>query len=189
MKLSLFKKLSISTISVVFVSTSILANGPAFSQTKASATVSQAQLVEKLRTIELSKRTIAVEAAQIKSFDQLSQMLTINSPLDQLSDESRQQFIDSLVFTEKGLASFDKNGLEKELRPLQIYKILSLFGFQHLTGMLTGAKSETTSDVLIKSNDFNINGHTDSFTDYMDFACVSRATCEFKTGSICTSNC
>ncbi|MDX1442660.1 MAG: hypothetical protein R3270_02655 [Gammaproteobacteria bacterium] len=100
-----------------------------------------------------------------------------------LSSESRQKFVDSLVFTEKGLASFRYAELEAELTPTQIYKLLSLFGAQHAAFALDNARVETALDRKIRDT-------VTISSDYPDYMCYPPATCVRNMFTICIgSNC
>lgn len=72
-----------------------------------------------------------------------------NSPLRMLSDAGRASFIQSLVFGNKGLGSFNYAVLQNELTPTQIYRVLSLFGMQRTTSLITGAAVTNAADKTI----------------------------------------
>lgn len=53
------------------------------------------------------------------------------SPLNRLSPSARARFLESLTFGKRGLSGYRYADLARELTPVQIYQILSLFGRQH----------------------------------------------------------
>lgn len=121
--------------------------------------------------------------SQIQSARDLDTYLrtTPNSPLDHLQPAARQRFIDSLVFNESGLASYQYTDLEA-LSPTEVYQILSLFGAERTTSMITkdrgaGELAEPTTQQSAPS------------ADHEDHYCAGRATCDPKIGSICMSSC
>ncbi|MDP5210734.1 hypothetical protein [Microbulbifer sp. 2205BS26-8] len=61
-----------------------------------------------------------------------------NTPLVALSEVEREIFINSLVFTNKGLASFNYDALSYGPTATEVYSILALFGAQALTPFLPG---------------------------------------------------
>jgi hypothetical protein len=99
---------------------------------------------------------------------------TPNSPLDRLPAAAKQRFIASLVFTENGLGSYKYSDLEA-LSPTEIYKILSLFGAEHTTSMVTKERPTTQQN--------------EPGGDYKDYWCSGRATCSESLGHICMSSC
>ncbi|MBD3653169.1 hypothetical protein [Kangiella sp.] len=129
---------------------------------------------------------LAWELAPVKSYNELINMAAKESPLDALSPAAKQRFIDSVVFTEEGVAGFYYKDLELELTPSEIHKILSLIGAQHMTSAFKKARVETKADYSIlyskdpKSPDGNF---------LLDYYCYQRASCEESTGKACTKNC
>ncbi len=146
------------------------------------------QLIKQLQSVNSAKRIIVVRGALIQNASQLDQILAIRSPLDQLSDESKQRFVDRLVFGKKSLGSFYYGDLERELSPLQIYKILSLFGYQDFTSKFTTVKSVSTADALIMSSVFTISD-SDQDGFLLGYLCQSAGTCMKNNRYACTSNC
>ena len=121
-------------------------------------------------------------ALQIKSAAELDAYLstTPNTPLDRLSEEARQQFISSLVFSDKGLASFRKTDLEA-LSASEIADILRLFGTEHATSLIQRAKVTTEQDRGVM--------RARPVGDHDGYWCSGRGTCSEQLNSICTSNC
>jgi hypothetical protein len=124
---------------------------------------------------------------QITSAQELSSYLQRNtkSPLDRLSAPARERFLDSLVFSENGLGSYHYADLEAELSVSEVHAVLSLFGVEHTTSMLTGAKIETPADSQLAPPRPPPGGTT----DYKDFRCKSIGTCTSSLFDICTTNC
>ena len=137
-------------------------------------------------------RDLAFLAAPIKSRADLKshlKALGVSSPLNQLQPEARARFVNSLTFNEKGLTGFRYQELE-ELSPTAIYQILALFGQQHTTGMLSGARVETDLDreIIEYTTKWYIIDDENG-KDYQGYRCSSRATCSRSASEICTSNC
>jgi hypothetical protein len=97
-----------------------------------------------------------------------------NSPLDYMSSAAKQRFVSSLVFSDNGLGSFQYSDLEG-LSGAQIYQILSLFGTERTSSMI----SKEGAPINVEP----IEG------DHMDYKCESIGTCMIAPGFICTSNC
>jgi hypothetical protein len=130
--------------------------------------------------------------AIIHSSDDLNAYLksAARSPLDRLSPAARQRFLDSLVFGAGGLGSYNYSDLEAELSVSEIHDILSLFGVERTTSMITGARviSDRDRELLSpKAPDGQL--YQISFEDHEGYACVGRADCEKTQNHICTSNC
>lgn len=98
--------------------------------------------------------------------------LSPESPLMLLSPLARKQFVDSLVFGDRGLASFS-------------YRLLSLFGAQRAIVHIPGLRKESEAEhVVVRSANPN-----PVFEDYPGYACSGRATCSTSMSSICMSSC
>lgn len=121
--------------------------------------------------------------APIKSSQNLEAFNKEESPLNALPKEARQDFLDSLTFNERGLTGFNYHILETQLSPSQIYKILALFGSQHLTPKFQQAEATTPLDHLLLEQDFIPYG------DHLNYECISRATCAYAQQRICMSSC
>lgn len=134
-------------------------------------------------------RHLAFVAAPIKTSDDLREYLeTIghrSSPLKKLSENSRKRFTESITFNEEGVTGFYAADIESELTPTQTYQLLALFGAQDLTSRLTGLKSSSSQDKEIMGK----VTPTVIGSDYKDYKCISRGTCESSLGFICTANC
>ncbi|MDP5211341.1 hypothetical protein, partial [Microbulbifer sp. 2205BS26-8] len=69
-----------------------------------------------------------------------------NTPLGVLPEVEREIFINSLVFTRRGLASFDYSVLSYGPTATEVYNILALFGSQSTTPFLPGLTIASESD-------------------------------------------
>lgn len=125
------------------------------------------------------------------------------SPLRYLSKPALGRFISSLQFNENGLTTYRYADLEAELTPSQIYQVLALFGQQHNTPMLRGAKIRTELDTeimrgpipgiqaAIGGDQCDIYSPIQSPTcgDKQNYRCIERGTCAENSMTICTKNC
>lgn len=134
---------------------------------------------------ELSRRDISHRMALIRSRSELGQHISAqgsNSPLSVLSTGGRTRFIQSLVFTEKGLASFDYSDLRSELTASQVFRILRLFGVEHAISSIPNLRTAHEIDSLLIST---LRIGIDPEIDYNNYSCVSKATCSYTSNSIC----
>jgi hypothetical protein len=117
-------------------------------------------------------------SAQIRSTAELEAYLQItpSSPLNKLSPEARQRFTTSLVFTAKGLGSYDYSDL-KALSGPEVYEVLSLFGAQSGTALI----SKDLPSSLVEP--------VEGGGDHDGYRCEGVGTCTLSAASICTSNC
>lgn len=132
---------------------------------------------------ELDERELAYRLAPIKSKADIQSYLARTAggktPLSALSHGAKRRFLQSLVFTDRGLASFDYRDLRVELTATQIHEILSLFGVQRSINAIPGLRVVSPGDVAIAE----YGG--DWETDYSDYWCESKASCRRSTGAIC----
>lgn len=121
---------------------------------------------------------------QISTSDELATYLATaqGSPLDRLSPGARARFLDSLVFGRNGLGGFEYADLEAELTPSRIHAVLSLFGVERTTPMLSGARIETGKD-----RDLMLQLVEEG--DHKGYKCESHATCAEMPKRICLSGC
>lgn len=157
-----------------------------------SLTVQAADVARGERLIEDRNRELAFLLAPIKSKADLDRYLfelrqnpEARSPLHALSPAARDRFLNSLVFTERGLGGYYYADLQAQLTASQIYRVLSLFGAQHTTSLLQGARIESRADEIIMENTIA----PEQPADYQDYECVSRATCGPRLSYICMSSC
>lgn len=157
---------------------------------------------------------LALELAPIKSHDELHAYVEntpkFMSPLEALSPSGRERFLRSLTFNESGITGFSYDDLEAELTPSQIYRVLSLFGAQHLTTRMRGARIDTPLDsalmearlnspapvILPKKRSSQSTQAQHDFPscptqpcDYEGYKCVKPSTCENSLRSICMRSC
>jgi hypothetical protein len=129
---------------------------------------------------QIDKAVAPIKSARDLQFHILNSPMG-SSPLDSLSPRSKQIFLSSLTFNEKGLTGFQYDVLET-LTPTQIYKILSLFGEQRFTSQMKGVRSITAADSLIMSV-------TPMLAPLMGYRCEARGTCSEMMSKACTDNC
>lgn len=144
---------------------------------------------------ELLRRELSYALAPIKSSNDLESYLYDTaqsfSPLDRLSPSGKRRFLESLTFTERGLASYDFADLEAELSVTEIYQVLSLFGAQHTTPMIKGARvASDTDNAIISLVGPPLCVSLGCEGDRQASKCISPGTCQASSTSfICTSNC
>lgn len=110
---------------------------------------------------------------------QTKPLVAESDPLYYLPPNLRAAFLESLVFTPKGLASFNYSYFsEANLSAAQVYEILSLYGVGYVTHLVPGLRFTSESD-----RELVPEAHP--FTDYENFWCVSDATCAPKFQHIC----
>lgn len=140
---------------------------------------------------ELINRDLAYRTAPIKSKPEALSYLARNAgrktPLDALSKGAQQRFLQSLVFTDKGLASFYYDDLRAKLTATQIYQVLALFGAQDSTKFIPGLRIIDSTDAAIADRG---NQQIRTLTDYPNYKCTPPATCAPSFSTICIgSNC
>lgn len=119
------------------------------------------------------------------------------SPFRHLSPSARKRFLASVSFNENGITGFSYDDIENELTASQIYRVLSLFGAQHMTSRIQGARVETELDeALMEAPEYSPMYGTGEDTicpvqpcDYSGYKCVARATCETHSRYICMRTC
>ncbi len=157
----------------------------------------------------------AINTAPIMSAAELDQHIdsstALNSPLGKLSDSGLNRFIASMTFNEKGLTGYSYAELEG-VPATDVHKILSLFGVERTTKMISNARIQSIRDAEIMGDNllsekstkvkkgslsetsawgdvFNPWGDT-TFADYPGFYCAGKGSCEEKSRSICIgANC
>lgn len=135
----------------------------------------------------------AIAPAVVRSRSDLDSYLSYHpdSAIQALSDGGRDAFLNSLVFTEKGLGSFNFRVLEDELTPTQIHEVLSLFGLGALVPHFKGARVETENDERLLSLDTASQDGRESPCPIIENAeCSPPATCRSDIFAWCiTCNC
>ncbi|WP_444908950.1 hypothetical protein [Microbulbifer sp. TRSA005] len=101
----------------------------------------------------MEKRRSDFLLAPIKNRKELDKYLEITpiekSPLGALPEIEREIFVNSLTFTNKGVAGFDHSMLSYGPTATEVYNILSLFGTQSMTPFLPGLTVASESDSSI----------------------------------------
>lgn len=177
----------------VVVAALVLSGGGHASELASSRIASPDEIVQTSPQIS-AERSAQLGSALVRSFSDLEKYLAAfgdaNSAFAPLSTEAQSTFFQSLKFSEKGLSSSTYRVLESELTPTQIYKVLSIFGMQHLTAKFRLARIVTATDAgLIQARDQAKTHKEYDETDYPDYACTARATCGRSLNDICTGNC
>ena len=146
-----------------------------------SSVVSLDEVTKLVGNHEAGMRAAESALAPIRSQSDLDEYLSMHSisPFGALSKRSLQLFVDSLVFTEHGLASYRTAEIESELTPRQAYAILSLFGVQQSLAQLRFHLG--TPDELEALR--NIGPIIDD--DHPEYRCQPPATCITAMNTIC----
>lgn len=186
---------------IVFASTT--ATSEATGRSEASLVPHQALEVSPASEARLN-RDLAYLVAPIKSRRDLEAYLAHagrDSPLNALSESARARFVGSVTFSKKGVSGFDYSDLVAELSAKQAYRILALFGEQHITAMIKNLRVEDSLDEEIMAQGtpmaapkcvtypINCPGGDPIGTDYEDMKCESAGTCAYAKTKICTQNC
>lgn len=135
------------------------------------------------------------QAALITSEDELIKYQKFTdpayNPMNALSTNGRKEFLDSLQFGPNGLASFQYDVLVRELRPVESYAVLELFGVQEIITSLHHEKEATDLDRMLNdaaSIKFMLCDHAsldDQCGPYVRGRCLSTATCGGTGDSWC----
>ena len=140
---------------------------------------------------EMLARDLAAQLAEIKSSKEVARYLSKQgrqeTPFSPLSAGARQRFIQSLRFSEKGLASYDYRDLRNELTATEIYRLLSLFGAEGSVFAIPDMKAESATDeLIIMQGKLDRSGEMmRAPTDYEGYACISRASGAKAADHIC----
>lgn len=139
-------------------------------------------IAQKERDAARSESSLAPIRSRSELATYLQQRQT--TPFDALSSRSRRAFVDGLMFTESGLASYRYRELELELTPRQAFELLSLFGAQKTVGRLDFANASTEErQALAKMAPVLLD-------DHKGYRCVPPATCQSSMDHICIgANC
>lgn len=163
----------------------IFVGGTALAQNTASSS-GLAEAAEVVAKKELDSRASETFLAPIRSQAELETYLgqRKTSPFNALSPRSLKLFLDSLVFTEKGLASYRYKELEAELSPRQAVELLSLFGAQKTVSSLDFAQASAAEKEAVAKIGPIFN------EDHKGYRCVPPATCMAAMDMICVgANC
>lgn len=123
-----------------------------------------------------------------------------DSPLRKLPPIVLQNFVDSLVFTPKGVGSYSYLGLSSYLSAAEIYQVLSLVGAQHTIASIPTLRIASPAEALLvhpmsdvcedpNSPMCQVNGGK-AKTDYVcSIDWGTEYSCNFSFGDICASSC
>lgn len=136
------------------------------------------------------RHQVALSGALIRSSEDLSAHLAEfkegASPLDLLSHDARNEFLTSLQFGSRGVASLNPSALERELTATQTYAVLELFGWQELTWQLSYEKSKTELDLQFQQPcGDGIFGNTCPDGPYVKGVCLHQGTCQLDDCCAC----
>ncbi|WP_152908742.1 hypothetical protein [Stenotrophomonas maltophilia] len=136
---------------------------------------------------ELDKRELAQRVAPVKS---KAELVLFNAyarhkgtPLERMPAPARQRFLESLVFSETGLASFEYTDLMRNLTPGQIQEVLAIFGAQHSVMAIPGYPPLAEAAGIRPPA-----GDGEYPVDYADKVCSARASCTPWSGGVCIGN-
>lgn len=158
----------------------------------------EVQVVEIVSELHRMRSEVSYETAMIRSKADLADHLANNrnSPLLRLPGNSLQRFLDSLVFTSNGLASYSYASLrDSSLNVTDIYKILALFGEHSQIGHIPGLRATNALEekilLLTPSNRFDPPWDTTHppMGDYYCRVGHGEIGCVFEFGSSCNANC
>ncbi len=141
-------------------------------------------------------RTLEEISAPIRTRHELNEHLRIQSntsPLSALSSRARESFLKKITFRDEDgvITSYSYEELEWELTATEAYKILALFGQQHIASLLTRLRVETLLDNEIISGNFPgaVSEYAPLGQPHRDYRCESRATCSYSPNRICLPSC
>lgn len=148
-------------------------------------------ILERIAENQLNRQQLSFLTAPIKNRSELEVYLSNNeiasTPLRYLPKDAVKPFLDSLVFTEQGLASFRYVDLKGKLSPFEAYELLSLFGAERFAASIYD-ESQTVSEAdKLALEVVQSDGDKDWFVE--DYACTDRATCSSSLSDLCTNNC
>ncbi|MBX9402364.1 hypothetical protein K4L06_13700 [Lysobacter sp. BMK333-48F3] len=149
-----------------------------------------------------AQASINAATAQVRSKAALIQYVSSNSnsPLRKLPPLVLQNFVDSVVFTPRGVGSYSYLGLSSHLSTTEVYQVLALIGAQHTISSIPGLKVASPAEALIvrpmsdvcedpNSPMCQVNGGK-AKTDYVcSIDWGTEYNCNFSFGDICASNC
>lgn len=156
----------------------------AFASSTANAS-SDVELIGIKQVMEQEQQTIDLASAIIHSQSDLKHYLstTHDSVLHTLPAHARQEFIDSLVFTPRGLGSYSYVPL-KSLSVTEIHRILSLFGVQTSIESIPGLHAIDDAEQLML-RPMNRSSKPNSQCYMGD----KKTYCRVTPGSICPVTC
>jgi hypothetical protein len=143
----------------------------------ASAAILGAVTMVACTSDEPTKTTPIRSAADLSAYLQTVR----ESPLDRMEPETRQRFLDSLVFGEHEIGGFEYRDLQS-LPADDVYQVLHLFG------------AERTMPIVMRGHVPSAEGRIaprakPSGDDHKDYSCVGPHNCASNTGWICMTGC
>ncbi|GLQ45183.1 hypothetical protein GCM10007862_02340 [Dyella lipolytica] len=163
-----------------------------------AANTSQDSVNMKTSVVDEPKMTngqIDLATAPIASKEQLQAHLasTPTSPINKLSPSARFNFLNSLVFTQRGLASYSYIDLAG-LPVSDAYSILSLFGAQSTVGFIPDLRTDSALDqsILDRAQSESTSGFVHPMAQPKDQVChvgPNGSGCASKYGSLCMDGC
>lgn len=186
-------------LGVVLIACAMLLAALAHSSERSAGEMKYAKLSD-VTPINIPGIDIDARFARIKSWEELQSHMQASDDasdaLAKLSPQAEREFLDSLVFTELGLASFNGRVLARELSASQIYELLGLFGLQRMAPLVAAdarIDSELDKSILELAGVDSRNGNSGSAQDcplLENYECTPPATCRRSTGAWCiTCNC
>lgn len=146
----------------------------------------ETDVVATKRILEQEQQAIDVASAVIRSRHELNQFLTANhaSPLHAMSSSAREQFFDSLVFTDRGLGSYSYEPLVSSLSVTEIHRILSLFGVQSSMEAIPGLHASNGAErLMLRAMERHARPNSQCYMG------EKKTYCRATRGSICPSSC
>ncbi|WP_139120007.1 hypothetical protein [Xanthomonas graminis] len=138
-------------IKSIFLALSLMASFGVYAE-DAAASLSQTTYVDE---VLLLQQEVELATAPVKSKEKFSLYFsaTPSSVFFKLPVSVQDSFRKSLVFTEKGLASYSYASLSDYLSVQQIYELLSIFGAQKTISSIPGIVAKTSIEKkIIDSN-------------------------------------
>ncbi|MCH8479324.1 MAG: hypothetical protein LAT56_15490 [Wenzhouxiangella sp.] len=141
----------------------------------ASSAYGSSQLTDGLTDAEIEGAALALDRISTNTpvlstydlLEHLQRSVDCNSPLLAFSKEGLEAFINSLVFTSHGLASWRYDVLAEELSERQIYEVMRLFGRQYHNPLV--------DERLLSPNEQILRSATASL--YQRFGVIQDAAC------------
>lgn len=139
----------------------------------------------------LIQEEINSDTALIKSKSDLARYnaALAASPLGKAPAFARNKFLNSLIFTENGLASYSYTSLRDFLSLTEIYQVLALFGAQQSTGIIPGIKPRTSQERLIQTIAAGGGGGDKTDRICSDNGLGDGYKCSYSFGDVCRSTC
>jgi len=148
-------------------------------------------ILERIAEIQLNRQKLSFLTAPIQNRSDLEAYLSSNeldsTPLGYLPKDTVKPFIDSLVFTDQGLASFRYADVKGKLSPFEAYELLSLFGAERFAAAIYDESQSVSEADKIALRVIRSDGDKDWFVE--GYRCSDPGTCSTSIGNLCTNNC